>query len=154
MPGGGRALVRLRLTHEQDIAREAAILDYWDAMPDEVLASTAAREDVSSDDLVTAASRTTGMGAVIRATDAMKAAIVRACTAGWDGVMDPDGSALTFPAGVASLSTPDLDALYVGCLAANMDGRADPNAGAGPSGTLSTVADPIPAGPSDSERRG
>lgn len=154
LPGGGRALVRLRLTHEQDTEREAAILDYWDALPDEVLAAIADRDAASTTDVVTAARRTPGYGAVVRATDRMKAAVVRACTVSWEGVSDPDGNALAWPAGIPSLSTDDLDALYEGCLAAAGEVRADPNAGAAPSAPPSSPADPTPGGPLDSEKPG
>lgn len=154
MPGGGRALVRLRLTHQQETELEAATLDYWDALPDEVLARLQDRDAASTDEVAGIARRTKGYGAVVRATDALKTAQLRACVASWEGVTDPDGNALAWPDGIASLSLADFDALHEACLAAVAEGRADPNAGAAPSAPPSPPADPSPAGPSPSEKPG
>jgi len=154
LPGGGRANVRLRLTHEQDTVLEAATLDYWDALPDDVLASIQDRESASTDDVKKVAKRTRGYGAVTRATDAMMTAQILACVADWDGVRDPDGNDLAWPAGLSGLASADFAALHEGCLAAVAAGRADPNAGAGPSEKPSTPEDPTPDGPQPSAKPG
>jgi hypothetical protein len=157
LPGGGRALVRVRLTHEQDAAVEASSIDYWDAMPDDVLAEIEERKDASVAEIAAAAKKlrgARGYGAVTRAADAMKTAQIRACVADWEGVSDPDGNALAWPAGLPGLSSADFDVLHMACVSAVLEGRADPNAGSGPSASPSRAVDPIPGGPSPSEKPG
>ncbi len=127
LPHGGTAWVRRRLSVEQNRLRVAAMLGLTRVLPADQLAALTPESDPLA--LVNA------LGDPAAALDAVtqyRINVVSACAWGWDGVTNPDGDAIEFPAGVKDMDADDLASLFEAQEAALAGERADPNASRAP----------------------
>jgi hypothetical protein len=135
LPGGGRAWVRRKLSHEQALHRQCFTARLADLVSIDTLKAVLREETLDETKLLDVINPEK----VIRGRAEIEAGVIASCAWGWDGVLSPDGDELVFPTDVGRMDEDDFRALYEAQEGAIREGRADPNAGAGRS------SPPLPA---------